>query len=143
MALRHIAVALAFASAPGLAHSEPDDREVYDELDVPLFVVGAAMFGGTYIASVAVADNSDHPGAHKLYSPIGGPWLALRDWGPCGGAECRVEKALLVGDAMAQLVGVGAMIYALLVPSHHKVVTRTAGLDVVPLGTGLAVIGRF
>ena len=142
MWLRFAVAALAAAGA--VAHAEPDRAEVYDELDAPVFVTGALVFGGTYGASALAAGTLERSGAHRLFAPVVGPWLAARDWGGCTEPWCSREKALLVADGAIQLLGVLAMVEAIIWPSHHRVVTRTAPfLELYPTSHGFAVVGRF
>jgi len=138
--LRYALASLAAASA--VAHAEPDRAQVYDELDAPVFIAGAIVFGSSYTAS-AIAATANHPGAQHLLMPLVGPWLAARDWGRCSDAACSRDKGLLVGDGALQLLGMLAMLEALIWPSHHRVITRIAGFELVPSGAGVAVVGGF
>jgi hypothetical protein len=118
-------------------------------VNTPMIMGGAVLFLGSYGASVAVASNNDHNGADRLYVPLVGPWLALNDWGSCDDIEnsacddTTTAKVLLIGDGVAQALGVLAFTGGILSPRHHTVDTSTAGIHVAPTHNGAVVFGRF
>jgi hypothetical protein len=124
------------APAPVVATPiEPEYREVYDSYNAPMFASGAAVFGLSYGASVITAATSDNQrGNNRLYVPVVGPWLALRDRGSCDvlRSSCDHEttaKVLLIADGVFQAAGVIGMLDGLLRPSTHRVLVTQAKVD--------------
>ena len=139
------------AVQPNPQPAGPDNEEEEDDLmNVPVFTTGAVVFGGSYLASVIVADQSSHPGADRLTVPVVGPWLALSDWGSCpvDQPSCdrnTTDKVLLVADGVFQAAGLISMVDALVMPGHHMVYHRVAdkGVHVAPTGQGVTMWGHF
>jgi hypothetical protein len=127
---------------------------VVDPLNTGAFATGAVVFGGTYLASIIVAGESNTYGDQRLYVPLVGPWLDLYDRSNCPISETRCDnatsaKVLLIADGVFQAAGVLGMLDGVLDPTHHRSVIMTSKRDVhiIPTvngdGGGLAAIGRF
>lgn len=137
--------------------TEPEYQEVTDAYNAPMFTTGALVFAASYGVSVVVAaTSSTDRGNQRLYVPVLGPWLALNDRRSCDitKSSCDHEttaKVLLVADGVFQAAGIIGMLDAILLPSSHRVVTRSAKLDtrlhVKPTAVhgdpGVAVWARF
>jgi len=106
---------------------EPEYREVYNSYNAPVFATGAAVFALSYGASVITAATTDNSrGNDRLYVPVVGPWLALRDRGPCDILRSRCDhettaKVLLIADGVFQAAGIIGMLDGLLQPSTRRV----------------------
>lgn len=118
----------------------------------PMLITGGVLFGGTYAASVIVGAASDREADEKLYLPVVGPWLDLRER-DCDVNECNNEtlnKALLITDGALQGVGVLAIVLSLVIPETTETPWYLIGnseLFVAPqvgsATTGLTAVGRF
>jgi hypothetical protein len=117
-------------------------------IDAPVLTTGALVFGADYGAAVIAARSSDHAGAHWLYVPVVGPWLALGDWGTCRSSAPRCEhamtgEALLAADGVVQAASLITMLDGLLDPGdQHRTIMRTAE-HFTPTSNGIAAIGTF
>lgn len=136
--------------AAGPTYVQPEGNEVYDDWNAPVFATGALVFGGSYAAAAIASSESNHPGADRLWVPVVGPWLALNDWGNCpiANPSCdtnTTDKVLLIADGVFQAAGLITMVDGVLMPSHHRVIQRTADtkVHVTPTGNGFAVFGHF
>lgn len=117
-------------------------------VNTPLILGGAIVFAGAYGASAWVANNSEHAGADRLWVPVAGPWLALNDWGDCDieNPDCdetTTDKVLLIGDGVAQAVGLVAVVGGILSPRQHVVDTSVAGVNFAPSRNGIVAFGSF
>lgn len=131
----------------------PEREETYTttSLNTPVIMGGAILFLGAYGASVAVAANSENPAADRLYVPVLGPWLALNEWGDCDNIrneacdKTTTAKVLLIGDGVAQALGVLTFTGGLLSPRRHTVIDAEVakGVHVRPTHNGAVVYGRF
>src|SRR5262245_60681044 len=114
---------------------EPEYREVYNSYNAPVFATGAAVFALSYGASVITAATTDNSrGNDRLYVPVVGPWLALKDRGSCDilKSSCDHEttaKVLLIADGVFQAAGIIGMLDGLLRPSTHRVLVTQAKVD--------------
>lgn len=138
------------APTAGPTYVQPEGNEVYDDWNAPVFATGALVFGGSYAAAAIAGSESNHPGADRLWVPVAGPWLALNDWGACPIENPRcdtntTDKVLLIADGVFQAAGLITMVDGVMMPSHHRVIQRTADtkVHVTPTGSGFAVFGRF
>ncbi|MDQ3368507.1 MAG: hypothetical protein M3680_24025 [Myxococcota bacterium] len=139
---------------------EPGYETYTDTWNAPLFTSGALVFLASYGASVIVAanyaDDEVDRGSDRLYVPVVGPWLALKDRPDCpiANEDCDLEttkKVLLVADGVLQAGGVVTMIAALLSPTQHRVATRpmttSKKVRVSPSASGgnagVSIFGRF
>ena len=90
---------------------------------------GLVLFGGPYIASVAVASSSSHPGDDKLYLPLVGPWADIGERGGCPvGVNCSGDafnKLLLAADGVSQDVGAIAVLVGLMMPVQQDLPAYT------------------
>ena len=117
-------------------------------VNTPLILGGAIVFAGAYGGAAYVANNSDHPGADRLWVPVVGPWLALNDWGDCdienpACDDTTTDKVLLIGDGVAQAVGLAAVVGGILTPREHVVSTSVAGVNLAPSRNGIVAFGKF
>jgi hypothetical protein len=95
-----------------------------------LLISGVAVFGLSYIPSMAVAAESTRSEDRNLWAPIAGPWIDLAARPSCGGRlDCDVEslnRALLVSDGIFQGLGVLGAAASFFVPERGKKVVWTA-----------------
>jgi hypothetical protein len=123
--------------------------EIVETVNTPMIASGALMFAASYGASVVVASTSDRPAAERLYVPLAGPWLALRDWDDCPLADPRcdvssTQKFLLVADGLFQAAGLLTVVTGLMTPMQRIVYRRTAdSLKLRPTSNGFALSGTF
>ena len=114
---------------------EPEYLEVYNSYNAPVFATGAAVFALSYGASVVTAATTDNDrGNNRLYVPVVGPWLALKDRGPCDilKSSCDHEttaKVLLIADGVFQAAGIIGMLDGLLQPSTRRVLVTQNKVD--------------
>jgi hypothetical protein len=118
----------------------------------PMLVTGLVVLGGTYGASVIVGAVSDREADEKLFLPVVGPWLDLKNR-DCEVNDCgndTFNKVLLIGDGALQGIGALAIVLSLVVPESTKKPWYLIGdekLSVAPqVGnavTGLSASGRF
>jgi hypothetical protein len=83
----------------------------------PLLVTGLVVLGGSYGASAIAAGLSDRDSENKLYYPVVGPWLALKDR-DCSAEPCSkktLNTTLLVGSGVLQGVGALSLVMSLFV----------------------------
>jgi hypothetical protein len=121
----------------------------------PLLVTGLVVFGGTYGASAIVAAASDRPSDEKLFYPIVGPWMALKD------RDCEVEandcadgdtfnRFLIGSSGVLQGAGAVAMLLSLVIPESTTKPWYLIGDEELTVGpsfasnlTGVTAVGRF
>jgi hypothetical protein len=158
----HIALAAVAALASAVWTSRANAQVVVAHENVAatgpnraLLHSGLFTFGVPYIASIAVAATSDHPGDNNLYIPVVGPWMDLADRGGCGGVLQRscdgetANKVLLVADGILQGFGALDIVGAFLFPETRVVAdTSKPHVAVSPayLGRetyGLTAVGTF
>jgi len=121
----------------------------------PLLVTGLVLLGGSYGASAVAAGVSDRASDDKLYYPVAGPWMALKDR-DCSADPCSRETlgtALLIGSGVVQGIGALSMVLSLMVPQKTTHTWYLIGnehqenLTVAPLMAGDQIgalaIGRF
>jgi hypothetical protein len=131
---------------------------VVERPNTDAIVSGIFTIGMPYIASVAVASQSDHPGDNQLYYPVAGPWLDLARRGDCGGpgqTTCDNEtfyKAALIGDGVIQGIGALEILGGLLFPERRTIHVADDAtkprVSVSPTsfggrGVGMGAAGRF
>jgi hypothetical protein len=118
----------------------------------PLLITGLVVLGGTYGASVIVGAVSDREEDEKLFIPVVGPWLDLKDRDcdadPCGNET--LNKTLLIGSGALQGLGAISMVLSLVIPESTQKPWYLIGdekLSVTPqvgsTTTGLTAFGRF
>jgi len=117
----------------------------------PLLITGAVVLVGSYGASAIVAAASDRKADDKLYYPVVGPWLDLKnrdcDINPCG--SDGFNKALLIADGAVQGLGALSVILGLVLPESEKkpwYLIGTKDVVVAPqmgAAQGLRVYGQF
>ncbi|HVU03267.1 MAG TPA: hypothetical protein VHE30_16015 [Polyangiaceae bacterium] len=154
---------IAFAVTTGLlgfahvASAQEEIRTTETRPNQSMLASGVFAFGAPYVASVIVAAESDHPGDHRLYYPVAGPWLDLGDRYCPAGRACSNEglyKGLLVADGILQGIGAFDLVGAFLFP--ETVTTRSAASSSprqtatvrvsptpMPGGYGLIAAGAF
>ncbi|RYZ06146.1 MAG: hypothetical protein EOO73_17220 [Myxococcales bacterium] len=132
--------------------SEPQ-RDVVERTwpNRPLLITGAVVLVGSYGASAIVAAASDRKADDKLYYPVVGPWLDLKnrdcDVNPCG--SDGFNKALLIADGAVQGLGALSVLLGLVLPESEKkpwYLIGTEDVVVAPqMGSaqGLRVYGQF
>lgn len=118
----------------------------------PLLVTGLVVLGGTYGASVIVGAASNRESDEKLFIPVVGPWLDLKDR-DCDAEPCDREtmnKTLLIGSGALQGLGALSVLLSLVIPESKEKPWYLIGgekLSVTPqLGattTGVTALGRF
>src|SRR5690606_26402538 len=94
---------------PSDGGAPPPGYQLDSEPRSGLWVTGAALAGGVYVATVLVAGTAVSEGEGDLaplFIPVVGPWVAVRT-ADNGDDELRVP---LVMSGIAQLAGVGLLI---------------------------------
>jgi hypothetical protein len=84
----------------------------------PLLVTGVVLLGGAYGASAIAAGLSNRDSEDKLYYPVVGPWLALKDR-DCNAEPCNhkaLNTTLLVGSGVVQGLGALSVLMSLFIP---------------------------
>jgi hypothetical protein len=151
---RVLGVAVALSGLLMASGGQARAQEVVASSGPTVFRSGLATFGAGYLAAVVVAATSDHPGDHRLFVPVLGPWLDLGSRGSCPvqSSSCDHEttnKILIAGDGVIQAAGVVTMVAGLLTPTHAVVATKGFSVaQIVPVtyghgSPGLAAYGRF
>jgi len=117
----------------------------------PMLITGGVLLGGTYAASVIVGAASDRDADKKLYYPVVGPWMDLKnrdcDVNACG--SDTFNKALIIGSGALQGAGAVLLVLGLVIPESREKPWYLIGdekLNVTPsVGTlsGLTASGRF
>ena len=120
--------------------------------NTPLLVTGTVVLGATYGASVFAAARSESETDNKLYYPVVGPWLALKDR-DCSADPCSrktLDTTLLVGSGVLQGLGAVGIIMSLFIPSTETTSWYLIGgddMNVTPLAgygeLGAVATGRF
>ena len=118
----------------------------------PMLITGAVVLGGTYGASAIVGAASDRAADDKLFIPVVGPWLDLKNR-DCETNDCgndTLNKALLIGDGALQGLGALTLVLSLVIPESREKPWYLIGdekLSVAPqVGnavTGFSAFGRF
>jgi hypothetical protein len=118
----------------------------------PMLITGLVVLGGTYGASAIVGAASDRKADDRLFIPVVGPWLDLKDR-DCDVNACSHEtlnKALLIGDGALQGLGAISLVLSLVIPESNDKPWYLIGgekLSVAPqVGsavTGFSAFGRF
>lgn len=118
----------------------------------PLLITGLVVFGGTYGASAIVGAASNREADEKLFIPVVGPWLDLKDR-DCDADPCSHEtlnKTLLIGSGALQGLGALSMVLSLVIPESNEKPWYLIGdekLSVTPqvgyTTTGVSAFGRF
>jgi hypothetical protein len=143
-------------SAP--ATSIPQSDEPHPDVVVrtwpnrPMLITGVVVLGGMYGASAIVAATSDRKADDKLFLPVVGPWLDLKNR-DCEVNECgndTFNKVLLVSDGAIQGIGAVTLLLSLVIPESSRKPWYLIGdekLSVTPqVGTGvtgLRAVGAF
>lgn len=149
MALCVFTTSSAFAQESRLVASAPQRDEASEpraRLNVPLMVIGATLFVGSYAPSAAFATLGDWEASQSLVVPVAGPWMALAD-----PDNKPLSKALLINSGVMQGVGALSMVLSLVVPSFSGSTTVRFGKNAVQISPsqlardayGLGAIGSF
>ncbi len=118
----------------------------------PLLITGTVLLVGTYGASAIAAAVSDRKADDKLFIPVVGPWLDLKnrdcEVNACG--DDTLNKTLIIGSGALQGAGAVMMLLGLVIPESEKKPWYLIGdekLNVAPaVGyslTGLSATGKF
>jgi hypothetical protein len=123
--------------------------------NTPLLVTGLVVLGGSYGASALYSGLSDRDSDDKLYYPVAGPWMALKDR-DCNAEPCDNETlgtAALIGSGVLQGLGALSIVLSLVIPektTHNWYLIgqeHEQNLAVVPLMSGdqlgAFAVGRF
>jgi hypothetical protein len=138
-------------SSMSLANEPQRDQIRHTWPNRPLLITGAVLFVGSYGASAIVAAASDRKADEKLYYPVVGPWLDLKNR-DCEVNDCGSDgfnKALLIADGAVQGIGAISMLLGLVLPESEKkpwYLIGTENVVVAPqMGSaqGLRVYGQF
>jgi hypothetical protein len=113
----------------------------------PLLITGSVLLGGAYLPALVAAGLSDRNGDDKMFIPVAGPWMTLRQ----GEEESGGQKALLIADGAVQGLGALMMLAGLVVPEKRTqnwlLIGQRDGLQVGPTnmraGFGLGARGTF
>ncbi len=124
-----LACVAAVAAAPD-AHAQDAstrtssaDRIVNDDVvNRPLLIVGATLFAGSYLPSLAFATLGDWDTDNALTVPVAGPWMALAN-----PENKPLSKVLLINSGVMQGVGVLSMMASLLIPNYGESTTVRFG----------------
>ncbi len=118
----------------------------------PLLITGLVVLGGSYGASAIVGAASSREADDKLFVPVVGPWLDLKER-DCDVNACSHEslnKALLIGSGALQGIGAFSVVLSLVIPESREKPWYLIGdqkLSVSPrMGmneAGLTAFGRF
>lgn len=99
----------------GVAGDEPrmnTETRVRTFPNRPLLVTGSVLLGGAYLPALVGAAVSDRNGDEKMYIPVAGPWMTLRQ----GEDETGGQKLLLAADGAVQGIGALMMLMGLVIP---------------------------
>lgn len=141
--MKRLAFALCLV-VPSLAYAEPQ-RERLSFSDPELAFGGTALLGG-YATSVLWAAESDGD-QDALYVPLVGPWLELFTLPDCANEDTfcshgNATRGVLIVSGIAQLVGTGLVVHALVDRSYEEKPIQLAPA-IVKGNPGLAFRGRF
>jgi len=131
-ALAMTTATLAFAQEIQVSQTRPSQ---------PMLGSGIFTFGASYIPSIVVAAESNHPGDHDLYVPVAGPWMDLGSRHCSMGQRCDHEdlyKGLLIADGIFQALGALDIVSAFLFP-ETVTVTRVADARITQAKSGFRV----
>jgi hypothetical protein len=117
-----------------------------------MLVTGFVVLGGTYGASAIVGAASNRKADDKLFIPVVGPWLDLKnrdcDRNNCG--NDTFNKALLIGDGALQGIGALTLVLSFVVPESREKPWYLIGNEKFAVSpqvgsatTGLTAFGRF
>jgi hypothetical protein len=153
------ACAVGFVSTANAQATTTGSREMVEaKPNTDLIASGIFTIGIPYVASAAVATQSEHPGDDKLFIPVAGPWLDLLNRGSCGGVNetlCDTEtfyKVLLVGDGVLQGIGALEVLGGLVFPDSRPIgmarrptgpSVRVSPAPVGRTGYGIGAVGTF
>jgi hypothetical protein len=120
--------------------------------NTPLLVTGVVVLGASYGASALGAARSDTETDDKLYYPVVGPWMALKDR-DCNVDPCSrktLDTTLLVGSGVLQGLGALSVVMSLFIPrttTHSWYLIGNDDVNVTPVGgygeLGAVAVGRF
>lgn len=109
----------------------------------PLLATGSVLLVSSYVPAVIGAAISDRSDTDKLYIPVAGPWMTLKQ----GESEKPGHKALLVADGAVQGLGALMMVTSLFIPERTTknwyLIGSNEKVRLAPHGAGLAALGRF
>jgi hypothetical protein len=135
---------LALCLVPSLAYAEPR-RESLSFSDPELAFGGTTLVGG-YVTSVLWAAESDGD-QDVLYVPLVGPWLELFTLPDCANDDMfcshgNATRGVLIVSGIAQLVGTGLVVHAVLDRDYEEKPIQLAPA-IVKGGPGLSFRGKF
>lgn len=138
-------------SSMALANEPQRDVVKHTWPNRPLLITGAIVLVGSYGASAIVAAASDRKADDKLYYPVVGPWLDLKnrdcEVNACG--SDGLNKALLIADGAVQGLGALGVLLGLVLPESEKRPWYLIGSEDVVVAPqmgsaqGLRVYGKF
>lgn len=118
----------------------------------PMLITGIIVLGGTYGASAIVGAASNRTADDKLFLPVVGPWLDLKNR-DCERNACGSDtfnKVLLVGDGALQGIGALSVLLSLVIPESTKKPWYLVGDEKLTISpqmgsavTGLSAFGSF
>lgn len=132
----------------------PPERERTEDRrpNRPMLSTGAGMFILSYAPSATIGALSDRPEDKRLFIPVAGPWMDLKERDcharPCGENE-NINRAAIIASGVAQGAGALIAVGSLLIPEKARVEERTAkpSVKILPMsfgaGAGIGAIGRF
>jgi hypothetical protein len=128
------------SAPPASIVEEPETEEfvlpghhIEERRSTGAFVTGICMFSATYVTSAALGALTllEQPGAWSLFLPVFGPlmYAGLHEPGPCGGSfVCPEPLVPFFSVALGLLQAVGALFFAVGLPTREVVVRDDAGL---------------
>ncbi len=156
LTLASVTALLAFEACALPAHAQERAEAIHLETALPnreIVLVGASVFGASYLPSFVVGIESGRGGDAYLAVPLAGPWIDLAMRGGCDGVPCGTEaiyKALIIASGVAQAYGVAAAVTAFVVPDYELRVSKPAAapMALTPArvgqgGYGLSLVGIF